>query len=75
MRASWGAVLRKFKQGSKKKTDLAFEEHQRYLKRDIKQLDAQLATITTLQTLKPYLAERQQAIWDCAPSFDEIFFR
>lgn len=70
-----GAVLRKFKQSSKKKTDLAFEEHLLYLKRDIKELQAQLASITTLQTLKPYLAERQSAIWDDVPSFDEIFFR
>ena len=74
-----GAILHKFKQSSKKKTDLAFEEHQLYLQRDIKQLHGQLATITTLATLKPYLAERwdacQHAIWDEEPDFDEIFFR
>jgi hypothetical protein len=74
-----GAILHKFKQRSKKKTDLAFEEHQHYLQRDIKQLHGQLATITSLQTLKPYLAERwdarQHAIWDEEPDFDEIFFR
>ncbi|MFB2831844.1 J domain-containing protein [Aeromonas jandaei] len=74
-----GAVLHKFKQRSKKQTDLAFEEHQHSLQRDIKQLHAQLASITSLQTLKPYLAERwnerQHAIWDDAPSFDEMFFR
>ncbi|MNF10590.1 hypothetical protein D3C80_2115770 [compost metagenome] len=73
------AVSHKFKQRSKKQTDLAFEGHRQYLKRDIKQLHAQLATITSLQTLKPYLAERwdarQHAIWDEAPSFDEMFFR
>ncbi|MGL5323462.1 MAG: J domain-containing protein [Aeromonas sp.] len=73
------AILHKFKQSSKKKTDLAFEEHQLYLQRDIKQLHGQLATITTLATLKPYLAERwdarQHAIWDEEPNFDEIFFR
>ncbi|MDF2411955.1 MULTISPECIES: J domain-containing protein [unclassified Aeromonas] len=74
-----GAVLHKFKQSSKKKTDLAFEDHQHYLQRDIKQLHTQLATITTLQTLKPYLAkrwdEREYAAWDEAAGFDEIFFR
>ena len=74
-----GAILHKFKQSSKKKTDLAFEEHQHYLQRDIKQLHGQLATITTLATLKPYLAERwdarQHAILDEEPSFGEIFFR
>ncbi|MGL4251344.1 MAG: J domain-containing protein [Aeromonas sp.] len=74
-----GAILHKFKQSSKKKTDLAFEEHQHYLQRDIKQLHGQLATITSLATLKPHLADRwdarQHAIWDEAPSFDEIFFR
>lgn len=74
-----GAILHKFKQSSKKKTDLAFEEHRLYLQRDIKQLHGQLATITSLATLKPYLAERwdarQHAIWDEEPDFDEIFFR
>ena len=74
-----GVILHKFKQRSKKKTDLAFEEHQHYLQRDIKQLHGQLATITTLATLKPYLAERwdeyQHAIWDETPSFDAICFR
>ncbi|PJG59707.1 J domain-containing protein [Aeromonas cavernicola] len=74
-----GAVLHKFKQRSKKKTDLAFEEHQHYLQRDIKQLHGQLATITSLATLKPYLAERwdarQHVIWDEERSFDEMFFR
>lgn len=74
-----GAVLHKFKQRSRKKTDLAFEEHQHYLQRDIKQLHAQLTTITTLATLKPYLADRwdarQHAIWDKEPDFDELFFR
>ncbi|WP_024945160.1 J domain-containing protein [Aeromonas hydrophila] len=74
-----GAILHKFKQSSKKKTDLAFEEHQHYLQRDIKQLHGQLATITTLATLKPYLADRwdarQHAIWDEDPSFNEMFFR
>ncbi|MGL5090562.1 MAG: J domain-containing protein [Aeromonas sobria] len=74
-----GAVLHKFKQSSKKKTELAFEGHQEYLRRDIRQLDTQLVQITNLQTLKPYLAqrwdERQHAIWDEAPGFDEIFFR
>ncbi|MFB2831847.1 hypothetical protein ACE1BS_20020 [Aeromonas jandaei] len=74
-----GAVLHKFKQRSKKQTNLAFEEHQHSLQRDIKQLHGQLATITTLATLKPYLADRwdarQHAIWDEDPSFDEMFFR
>ncbi|AMG03237.1 MULTISPECIES: J domain-containing protein [Gammaproteobacteria] len=74
-----GAILHKFKQRSKKQTELAFEEHQHYLQRDIKQLHGQLATITTLATLKPYLADRwdarQHAIWDEEPDFDEMFFR
>jgi len=71
--------LHKFKQGSKKKTDLAFEDHRHYLQRDIKQLYVQIASITTLQTLKPYLVKRwdarQHTIWDDTPSFDEILFR
>ncbi|MFL9591867.1 hypothetical protein ACKC5O_07725 [Aeromonas schubertii] len=74
-----GAVLHKFKQSSKKKTALAFDDHQQYLQRDIAQLQEQLATITTLATLKPYLSrlwdERQHAIWDAHSSFDEFFFR
>ncbi|MBZ6071450.1 J domain-containing protein [Aeromonas schubertii] len=74
-----GAVLHKFKQSSKKKTALAFDDHQQYLQRDIAQLQEQLATITTLATLKPYLSrlwdERQHAIWDAHSGFDEFFFR
>lgn len=74
-----GAVLHKFQQKSKKKTDLAFAEHQRYLQRDIQQVQEQLTRITTLQTLKPYLAqrwdEREQAMWDEMSEFDEFFFR
>lgn len=61
-----GAVLHKFKQSSKKKTEQAFAEHRDYLLRDIDHLTAQLAEITTLQTLKPYLAARwdqQQIRW------------
>ena len=48
------------------KTEQAFAEHRDYLLRDIDHLTAQLAEITTLQTLKPYLAARwdqQQIRW------------
>jgi curved DNA-binding protein CbpA len=68
-----GAVLHKFKQSSKKKTEQAFAEHRDYLLRDIDHLTAQLAEITTLQTLKPYLAARwdqKQMRW--AARFDNI---
>lgn len=44
------------KQSSKKRAELAFKEHQRYLKRDIKESQEQLVKITTQQTLKSYLA-------------------
>lgn len=72
-----GLVVNKFKQASKKKTDLAFADHQDYLQRDIEALTAQLAQITTLQTLKPHLAERwdelHQARWDDEPDLDWMF--
>ncbi|MNQ99733.1 DnaJ domain protein [compost metagenome] len=72
-----GAVVNRFKQTSKKKTELAFTEHHDYLVRDIESLTAQLAKITTLQTLKPFLAarwdEQQQAQWDDEPELDWMF--
>ena len=73
-----GAVLHKFKQSSKKKTEQAFAEHRDYLLRDIDHLTAQLAEITTLQTLKPYLAARwdqQQMRWDEEEDDMEWLFR
>ena len=73
-----GAVLHKFKQSSKKKTEQAFAEHRDYLLRDIDHLTAQLAEITTLQTLKPYLAARwdqKQMRWDEEEDDMEWLFR
>ena len=72
-----GIVAHKFKQSSKKKTEQAFVDHQDYLLRDIASLNNHLATITTLQTLKPYLSARweqqQQAVWDDEPDLDWLF--
>lgn len=71
------AVLHKFKQSSKKKTDFAFADHQDYLTRGIQSLTAQQAKISTLQTLKPYLAarwdEKKQAMWNDEPDMDWLF--
>ena len=74
-----GAVLRKFKQGSKRKTELAFEEHKRHLEQDIQGLKDKLEQITTLQSLKPYLAARwdarQNMVWEMEDELENLFFR
>ena len=74
-----GAVLRKFKQGSKRKTELAFEEHKRHLEQDIQGLKDKLVQITTLQSLKPYLAARwdarQNMVWAMEDELEDLFFR
>ncbi|XEI34372.1 J domain-containing protein [Aeromonas veronii] len=70
-------VLRRFKQGSKQKTEAAFADHRDYLAQDITDLNQMLAEITSLKNLKPYLAARfaqaQEAIWEDDPDFDRLF--
>ncbi|MGU5642316.1 J domain-containing protein [Aeromonas caviae] len=71
-------VLRRFKQRSKQKTDAAFVEHRDYLEQDIAALQLQLAEITTLKSLKPFLAARleqiEEAMWhDDDLDLDQLF--
>ena len=75
-----GIVVQRFKQRSKKLTEAALADHHAYLVQDIAQLTKCLADITSLQTLKPYLAARwdekeqqEQQVWDKDPDVDWMF--
>ena len=73
-------MVQRFKQRSKKLTEAALADHHAYLVQDIAQLTKCLADITSLQTLKPYLAARwdekeqqEQQVWDKDPDVDWMF--